>query len=63
MWFGLILVCSIEQPDVCTTLVGNMVRTEDACEATYDDGVSYVERNLPNGKIVSFRCDTWGEPA
>jgi len=63
MWFALILACNVNDPTDCTTIISNMVDSQRACEAVIADGYDAVSENLPESRVIIWRCDTWGEAA
>ncbi len=61
MWTGLILACSISDPNLCITASSMLAYpTEDECEQSFVQGVDFVTANYPDFVIVEGpKCYLW----
>lgn len=61
MWTGLILVCSMQDPNVCIAASSFLAyQTEEDCIASFSDGLQFVMTQYPDYLIVDGpKCYKW----
>ena len=61
MWTGLILVCSMQDPNVCIAASSMLAyATEEECEGSFIEGIDFVTMAYPDFVIVEGpKCYKW----
>ncbi len=61
MWTGLILVCSLQDPNVCIAASSMLAyATEQECEGSFVESIDFVTMSYPGFVIVDGpKCYKW----
>lgn len=60
MWTGLILACSLADPEFCVAASSQIAyETEQDCEASIPEGVAFMTQSYSGMVIVEQKCYKW----